>query len=121
MYGVVEIGGHQYRVAPGSLLDVEKLTAEEGSTVDFDQVLFIGGDKPLVGAPTISGAKITAKVIKHDRDRKILVFKRRPGLWQKKKGHRQHFTSLVITEVSDGQGNSAKIDKNSEEAKKFLS
>lgn len=120
MYGVVEIGGHQYRVQAGDVLDVQKLTDEAGSTVELDKVLFIGGDKALVGAPTVNGAKVTAKVIRHDRARKVIVFKRKPGAYQKKNGHRQHYTSLLITEVNDGQGNTAKIEADSKNAKKYL-
>ena len=121
MYGVVEISGHQYRVKAGDVLDVEKLTsAEAGSTVEFDQVLFIGGENPQVGLPTVNGAKITAKVIKHDRSRKVIVFKRKPGMYRRKNGHRQHYTALLITEVADGNGNTDKIDAKSATAKKFL-
>ncbi|MDC1175113.1 50S ribosomal protein L21, partial [Bacteriovoracaceae bacterium] len=120
MYGIVEIAGHQYRVQAGDILDVQKLTNEAGETVDFDQVLMIGGDKALVGLPTVNGAKVTAKVIRHDRSRKIIVFKRKPGKYQRKNGHRQHFTSLLITELADGQGNSDKIDASSVAAKKYL-
>lgn len=120
MYGVVEISGHQYRVQAGDLVDVQKLTDEAGSTIELDSVLFVGGETALVGAPTVSGAKVTAKVIRHDRDRKIIVFKRKPGAYKRKNGHRQHYTSLLITEVNDGQGNTAKIDSDSKNAKKYL-
>lgn len=120
MYGVVEIGGHQYRVQAGDVLDVQKLNEEAGSTVELDQVLFVGGDSAIVGKPTVSGAKVTAKVIKHDRERKIIVFKRKPGAYKRKNGHRQHYTSLLITELNDGQGNTSKIDTDSKNAKKFL-
>ena len=59
MYGVVEISGHQYKVQAGDLIDVEKLSNEAGSTVELDKVLFIGGENPIVGLPTVEGAKIT--------------------------------------------------------------
>jgi len=120
MYGVVEIGGHQYRVQAGDVLDVQKLSDEAGSTIELDKVLFVGGETALVGAPTVEGAKVTAKVIKHDRSRKIIVFKRKPGAYRRKNGHRQHYTSLLITELSDGQGNTAAIDAESNNAKKYL-
>lgn len=120
MYSVVEIKGHQYRVQPGDLLDVEKIEAEVGSSVDFDSVLFVGGDKPQVGAPTVSGAKVTAQIVRQARTRKIIVLKRSPGKYRKKNGHRQNYTGLLITEVSDGSGNSVKIDKESKQAKRFL-
>ncbi len=120
MYGIVEISGHQYKVSAGDLIDVEKLVNEAGSTVELDQVLFIGGDKPAIGLPTVKGAKVVAKVVKHDRSRKLIVFKRKPGGYKRKKGHRQHYTALLITEVNDGAGNVAKIDAASKNAQKFL-
>lgn len=120
MYTIVEISGHQYRVKAGDLIDVQKLTAEEGSSIDLDQVLFVGGEAPAVGTPLISGAVVTAKVIKHARSRKIIVSKRRPGSWRRKKGHRQHYTALLITGINDGSGNKNEIDKSSTNAKKYL-
>lgn len=120
MYGVVEIGGHQYRVEAGDVLDVQKLTDEAGATVELDKVLFVGGEKAVIGQPVVAGAKVTAKVIKHDRSRKVIVFKRKPGAYKRKNGHRQHYTSLLITEITDGQGNTAKIDAESKSAKKYL-
>ena len=122
MYGIVEIGGHQYKVQPGDLLDVQKLkNEEEGATVKLDKVLFVGGgDQALVGAPTVEGASVSAKVIRHDRSRKEIVFKRKPGGYQRKKGHRQEYTALVITELNDGNGNTVKIDKKSKAAEKYL-
>lgn len=120
MYGVVEIGGHQYKVQAGDILDVEKLpNAKEGDTIELDKVLFIGGKNPAVGAPTVAGAKIVAKVVRHARDRKKIAFVRKPGLYQKKRGHRQHYTFLAITEINDGQGNSAKAAKDSK-GQKYL-
>jgi len=120
MYGVVEIAGHQYKVQAGDLIDVEKLAHEAGSTVELYQVLFIGGAKTLVGAPTVKGAKVVAKVVRHDRSRKIIVFKRKPGAYKRKNGHRQHYTALLITEVNDGAGSVAKIDAASKNATKYL-
>ncbi|TNF27165.1 MAG: 50S ribosomal protein L21 [Deltaproteobacteria bacterium] len=120
MYGVVQIGGHQYKVQAGDVLDVQKLSDEAGSTIELDQVLFIGGENAQVGAPTVKGAKVTAKVIKHDKSRKVLVSVRKPGRYRKTNGHRQQYTSLLITELNDGAGNSAKIDAKSKNAEKFL-
>jgi large subunit ribosomal protein L21 len=120
MYGVVEIAGHQYKVQAGDLIDVEKLAHEAGTTINLDQVLFIGGAKPIVGAPLIKGAQVTAKVLMHDRSRKIIIFKRKPGTYRRKNGHRQHFTALLITELNDGQGNVTKIDAASKSALKYL-
>ncbi|MCB9060145.1 MAG: 50S ribosomal protein L21 [Halobacteriovoraceae bacterium] len=108
MYGIVEISGHQYKVKVGDLIDVQKLNAEAGTTVDLDKVLFIGGEKPVVGQPVVSGAKVKAEVVRNDRSRKVIVFVRKPGRYQKKNGHRQHYTALKIVEINDGQGNISK-------------
>lgn len=99
MYGVVEIAGHQYRVQEGDIIDVQKLDGEVGGKVEFDQVLFVGGDTPKVGAPTVAGAKVTGEIVKQGRSRKVIVFKRKPGKYQKKNGHRQYFTGVKITGI----------------------
>jgi large subunit ribosomal protein L21 len=110
MYSVVEIKGHQYKLKAGDLIDVERIEAEVGATVSFDQVLLIGGAKTLVGAPVLGGAKVTAKVVKQGRTRKILVLKRKPGAYRRKNGHRQCYTGLLITEINDGQGGVTKAE-----------
>ena len=99
MYGVVEIKGHQYKVKAGDIIDVEKMDGNVGDKVEFDQVLFIGGKEIKVGAPTVKGAKVTAEVVRQARSRKIIVFKRKPGKYRTKNGHRQHYTGLKITDV----------------------
>ena len=99
MYGVVEIQGHQYRVKEGDIVDVQKLDPEVGSTVELDRVLFVGGDAPKVGTPVVAGATITAEVVRQARSRKVIVFKRKPGLSRTKNGHRQHYTALKITSI----------------------
>lgn len=110
MYTVVEIKGHQYKVKAGDLIDVEKIEAEVGKTVDFDKVLLIGGASTVVGSPVIGGAKVTAKVVKQGRTRKIFVLKRKPGGSRRKNGHRQCFTGLLITEINDGKGGVSKAE-----------
>lgn len=99
MYGIVEIKGHQYRVQAGDIIDVEKLGEEVGAKVEFSEVLFVSGDNAKVGTPFISGAKVVAEVVRNARSRKVIVFKRKPGKYQKKNGHRQHYTGLKILEV----------------------
>ena len=99
MYGIVEIKGHQYKVKAGDIIDVQKMEEEVGSKVEFDQVLFIGGDSPKVGTPVVSGAKVVAEVVKQGRSRKVIVLKRKHGKYQTKNGHRQYFTALKITDV----------------------
>jgi large subunit ribosomal protein L21 len=118
MYTVVEIKGHQYKVSAGDLIDVERIEAEEGATLTFDKVLLVGGDKTMVGAPVVGGAKVTAQVVRQGRSRKILVLKRKPGAYRKKNGHRQHYTGLRITEINDGQGGVAKAEAKAKSNKK---
>lgn len=115
MYAVVEIGGHQYKVQAGDLIDVQKLEGEAGSDLEFDKVLFVGGDKPEVGLPHVSGAKVKAKLIRHDKAKKQLIFVRKPGMYRRKNGHRQQYSALLITEV-----NGTKIDPKSKNAEKYL-
>ena len=104
MYAIIKTGGKQYRVAPGGSLRVEKLDAEEGATIEFDQVLLVGdGDAVSVGAPYVDGGKVMAVVQEHGKARKIEVvkFKRRKG-YLRNRGHRQPFTRITVTEISAG-------------------
>ena len=75
MYGIVEITGHQYMVKAGDIVDVEKLTGDVGSSVELDRVLFVGGNENLVGKPVVDGAKVTAQIVKQDRQRKESCFR----------------------------------------------
>ena len=102
MYAVIATGGKQYRVEQGEVLRVEKLDAQEGDTVDFDQVLMVGsGDDVNIGAPYIEGGKVSAEVRGHGRASKIEIvkFKRRKH-HRKQMGHRQSYTEIVIKEIS---------------------
>lgn len=101
MYAVVKTGGKQYRVSKGDRVKVEKIPGEVGTEVNFDQVLMIGGtDDVKVGTPVVSGATVTARIVKQDRSRKVTVFKfkRRQG-YKKKQGHRQAYTQVEITGI----------------------
>ena len=98
MYAIVEIAGHQFKVEKDQKVFVNRLSTEEGKKVDFDNVLLIGdGDKVTVGAPAIDGAQVSAKVLKHLKGDKVIVFKkkRRKG-YRVKNGHRQSLTEIVI-------------------------
>lgn len=99
MYGVVEVKGHQYRVKAGDVVDVQKLDAEVGSTVELDKVLFLGGSTPKVGTPVVAGAKVVAEVVRQARSRKVLAMVRKPGKYRKRFGHRQAYTALKIKEI----------------------
>jgi large subunit ribosomal protein L21 len=100
MYAIVATSGKQYRVEPGQVILVDRIQAEEGATVELDQVLLIGGDAVTVGAPTISGAKVTAKVAGHPLgDKRItFMFKQRKRT-RRKVGYRPRFTQLEIVSI----------------------
>ncbi|MGD8785545.1 MAG: 50S ribosomal protein L21 [Thioalkalispiraceae bacterium] len=102
MYAVIETGGKQYRVSEGQSIKVEKLSADEGSSVDLDKVLLVAnGDDIKVGAPYLDGGKVTAKVKAHGRGEKVRIVKfRRRKHHQKEQGHRQYYTELEITGIS---------------------
>jgi len=100
MYAIIETGGKQESVSVNQEIYVEKLDVEEGATYEFDKVLMIGGEETKVGAPYVSGAKVVAKVIKHGRAKKIIVYHfRRKKNEHKKQGHRQSYTKLVIEKI----------------------
>ena len=101
MYAIVEIAGHQFKVEKDQKVFVNRLQTEEGKKVSFDNVLLIGdGDKVTVGAPAIDGAQVGAKVLKHLKGDKVIVFKkkRRKG-YRVKNGHRQSLTEIVIESI----------------------
>jgi large subunit ribosomal protein L21 len=105
MYAVIQTGGKQYRVNQGDVIKVEKLAADVGSKVDFDQVLLVGeGSDVKVGSPVVNGAKVSGTVVEQDRHRKIVVFKmkRRKG-YRRKQGHRQDYTGIRIEKISGGK------------------
>jgi large subunit ribosomal protein L21 len=102
MYAIFTTGGKQYRVAEGDVIRIEKLDAEEGASVDFDDVLMIGGgDDVQVGSPYIEGGKITALVRAQERAKKVEIIKfRRRKHYQKRTGHRQYVTQVEIKKIS---------------------
>ncbi|AMW34145.1 50S ribosomal protein L21 [Haematospirillum jordaniae] len=98
MFAVIKTGGKQYKVAKDDIIAVEKITADAGSSVKFDQVLLVG-DK--VGAPVVDGASVTAEVLEQFRDEKVIVFKKkRRQNYRRKNGHRQALTLVKITGIS---------------------
>ncbi|MCI5566525.1 MAG: 50S ribosomal protein L21 [Veillonellaceae bacterium] len=101
MYAIIKTGGKQYRVAEGDEIYVEKLAANEGDEVAFDQVLTIVNDDDVkVGKPFIEGAKVTAKVEAQGKAKKILVFKyKAKSNYRRRQGHRQPFTKVVIEKI----------------------
>ena len=104
-YAVIRTGGKQYRVTPNAVLVVEKLEAEAGQTVTFQDVLVLGGESGLtIGAPTVAGATVTATVIEQTRGDKVIVFKkRRRHNYRRRNGHRQQHTILKILSIGGEQ------------------
>ena len=102
MFAVVKTGGKQYKVAQGDMIQVEKLEAEAGKSIDLAEVLMLcDGDKVTVGSPFVAGAKVTAEVVAHKRSPKLIVFKKkRRQNYRRKNHHRQDFTVLTITAIS---------------------
>ncbi|MBO8136756.1 MAG: 50S ribosomal protein L21 [Desulfotomaculum sp.] len=101
MYAIIETGGKQYRVQEGDTLFVEKLDIEPGQTLDIDKVLLVQKDGDVkVGSPTVDGAKVTLKAVRHGKGRKIIVFKYKPKKnYRRKQGHRQPFTEVVVEKI----------------------
>ena len=102
MYAVVQTGGKQYKVEPGSTLQVERLPAAVGETVALDRVLLIGdGDNLQVGNPILAGARVLAEVVAQEKGDKIIVFRyKRKVRYRRKTGHRQHLTRLLIKDIA---------------------
>ena len=101
MYAVFRTGGKQFRAEPGKKIRVPTMDVEAGGSVTFDDVLLASDGKDVqVGAPMVKGAKVKAEVVKHGRDKKIIVFKRkrRKG-YRRKQGHRQGYTEIRVDEI----------------------
>lgn len=101
IYAIVESGGKQYHVAPGDVIEVDRLEAEEGAAVELDRVLLVAeGKKVKVGTPVVEGAKVTADVVNEFKDKKVTVFKYKSKTrYRRKKGHRQTYTKISIKEI----------------------
>lgn len=102
MYAIIVTGGKQYKVANGDVVFVEKLDAEENAEITFDKVLAVGSDDGItVGAPYVEGATVAGKVLKNGKGKKVTVFTYKPKKNEKrKKGHRQPYTKVEITEIN---------------------
>ena len=105
MFAVFKTGGKQYKVKSGDILSVEKLVADLGDKVRFNEVLALGGDKPSIGTPLISGACIEAEILNQTKGNKVIHFvkRRRKHSSQRKKGHRQDLTILKVLDIKSDQ------------------
>ena len=102
MYAIIKTGGKQYKVQEGDVIRVEKLDVEEGSEVQFNDVLAVSNDEGLkVGAPVVDGAVVDANVVRQGKAKKIVVFKYKAKKdYRKKQGHRQPYTQVQITKIN---------------------
>jgi large subunit ribosomal protein L21 len=103
MFAVIRTGGKQYKVAKDDVISVEKLIGDAGGTITFGEVLMLGGDSPKSGAPLVEGASVVAEIVAQERGDKVIAFKKkRRKNTHRKRGHRQHFTKVKITEIHAG-------------------
>ena len=100
MFAVIKTGGRQYRVVPDDVLEIGKIAGDVGTIVQLGEVLLVGGDSPVLGAPTVAGASVAAEVLQHKRGPKVISFKkRRRKNSRRKRGYRDEITVLRITEI----------------------
>ena len=111
MFAVVKTGGKQYKVAKNDIFLVEKLVAEAGETVQFNEILMLGGDSVTIGAPRVEGAAVQAEVLEQTKGPKVISFKkrRRKHSSQRKRGHRQHLTRVRVMEILASGGDATGV------------
>jgi large subunit ribosomal protein L21 len=103
MFAVIRTGGKQYKVAKDDVVSIEKLEGDAGASVTFGEVLMLGGEALKTGAPLVSGASVVAEILEQGKGEKVIAFKkRRRKDTRRKRGHRQHFTKVKITEIHAG-------------------
>ncbi len=100
MFAVIKTGGRQYRVVPDDVLEIGKIAGDVGTIVQLGEVLLVGGESPVLGAPTVAGASVAAEVLQHKRGPKVISFKkRRRKNSRRKRGYRDEITVLRVTEI----------------------
>ncbi|AGA65197.1 LSU ribosomal protein L21p [Liberibacter crescens BT-1] len=101
MFAVIKAGGKQHRVAANDIIEIEKINAKDGETINFDEVLAIGMDEDFhIGSPFVDGACVKAEVVKQMRSKKVIIFKKRRRQNSKRtRGHRQHMTVVRVTDI----------------------
>ena len=102
MYAVIQTGGKQYRVQPGETIVVEKLDGDKGDSIEFDNVLLVGGDAGVsLGHPRLDGAKVTGEIVEQGRGEKLVVYKfQRRKDYRRRNGHRQSYTAVKIAGIN---------------------
>ncbi len=112
MFAVIKAGGKQYRVVEDQVLKVEGVEGEPGTIVQIGDVIMLGGDKPEIGKPVISGASVAVEIVEHGRGRKVIAFKkRRRKNSRRKRGHRQDFVLIRVSEILTGGAKPSKGPK----------
>ncbi len=101
MFGVIETGGKQYKVSVGDIIKVEKLEGEDGTKINFDKVLLVSSEKDTkIGEPYLDGVKVSAEILSQGRGKKVISLRYKPKKRVRvKRGHRQYFTEIKITEI----------------------
>ncbi len=100
MYAIVESGGFQFNVKEGEKIRIPRLEAKPNEKITFDKILFIGGEKPLIGAPYVKEAKVEGEVLSHPKAEKITVFKfKRRVKYRRKRGHREEYTEIRVNKI----------------------
>src|SRR5215831_1623821 len=103
MFAVIKTGGRQYRVVPDDVLEIGKIAGDVGTIVQLSEVLVVGGDTPVLGAPTVKGASVAAEVLQHKRGPKVIAFKkRRRKNSRRKRGYRDELSVIRVTEILTG-------------------
>jgi len=103
MFAVIRTGGKQYKVVKDDVISIEKLDGDAGASVTFGEVLMLGGEAVKAGAPLVSGASVSAEILEQGKGEKVIAFKkRRRKDSRKKRGHRQCFTKVKITDIHAG-------------------
>jgi len=112
MFAVIKTGGKQYRVAADDKIKIEKVAGEPGDIIELGEVLVVGGDNLTLGNPTVAGATVAAEIVAQGRNDKVIAFKkRRRKNSRRKRGHRQEFTLIRITEILTGGAKPSKEAK----------
>ena len=118
MFAVIKAGGKQYRVAAEDIIRVDRVNGQPGEIVEFGEVLVVGGDVPQLGTPTVAGATVAGEVLQHTRGDKVIAFKkRRRKNSRRKRGHRQDFVLIRISEILTQGAKPTKGPKPKPEAK----
>jgi large subunit ribosomal protein L21 len=104
MYAIIENAGRQYKVSPGDTIKIQKLENSKGTEINFDRVLVVATDESIsVGTPIVRNTTVKAEILGNEKDRKVLIFKKKPRKGHKKlRGHRQNYTVLKITDIVQG-------------------